>query len=159
MFRRRAAQLAAQGLRAWQEGLTAGSSCAAHPPLPAAGSSGSSSCSSSGAWLRWRHTSRAGAGAAAAAAGRAARPGTQHAQGAAAAAARGWRVSAWQQMRRQWTDGRGYQHFRGRGRPASAVLHSREARNRAATILAVVGAGGTVVWVSSREEVPYTRRM
>lgn len=53
---------------------------------------------------------------------------------------------------------RGYQHFGGRGQQAYAVVHSREARTRALRVLAVVGAGGAVIWVSSRQEVPYTLR-
>ena len=53
----------------------------------------------------------------------------------------------------------GYQHFGGRGQPGYAVVYSREARRRALRWVAVVGAGGAIVWVSSRQEVPYTGRM
>jgi len=55
---------------------------------------------------------------------------------------------------------RGYQHFRGRRSQGYAVLiHSPEARRRAARWLVVLGGGGAIVWVSSRQEVPYTKRM
>jgi hypothetical protein len=55
---------------------------------------------------------------------------------------------------------RGYQHFGGRRSQGYAVLiHSREARRRAARWLVVLGGGGAIVWVSSRQEVPYTKRM
>ena len=68
-------------------------------------------------------------------------------------------AAAWrQQVRQQWNDGRGYQHFGGRGRPEVAVLYSRDARGRWLRVLAVVGVGGGLVWASGRQEVPYTLR-
>jgi len=54
---------------------------------------------------------------------------------------------------------RGYQHFQGRGRPGQALLSSPQGRQRAVKWVAVVGTCGAVVWVSSRQEVPYTGRM
>lgn len=54
---------------------------------------------------------------------------------------------------------RGYQHFGGRGQRGFAVVYSQEGRKRALRWVAVLGAGGAVVWVSSRQEVPYTARM
>lgn len=53
----------------------------------------------------------------------------------------------------------GYQHFGGRGQRGYAVVYSQEARKRALRWVAVLGAGGAVVWVSSRQKVPYTGRM
>lgn len=53
----------------------------------------------------------------------------------------------------------GYHHFGGRGRPAAAVLYSQDARRRTLRWLVVLGGGAAVVWVTSRQEVPYTGRM
>ena len=54
---------------------------------------------------------------------------------------------------------RGYQHFGGRSQGYAVLIHSPEARRRAARWLVVLGGGGAIVWVSSRQEVPYTKRM
>lgn len=70
-----------------------------------------------------------------------------------------WRPASWQQARQQWTDRGGYHHFGGRGRPAAAVLYSQDARRRTLRWLVVLGGGAAVVWVTSRQEVPYTGRM
>ena len=54
---------------------------------------------------------------------------------------------------------RGYQHFGGRGQQGlSAVVYSREARRRTLRWLVVLGGGGALIWVSSRQEIPYTGR-
>jgi hypothetical protein len=53
---------------------------------------------------------------------------------------------------------RGYQHFDGRGRQAYVVLHSPAAQRRAAIWLAVIGGGSVLIWATSRQEVPYTKR-
>ncbi|KAL4437390.1 hypothetical protein ABPG75_004529 [Micractinium tetrahymenae] len=83
----------------------------------------------------------------------------QQQQHAAGCSGGRWRVSSWQQVRQQYTDNRGYQHFGGRGRPYAAVVYSQDARRRAVRWLVVLGAGAAVVWVTSRQEVPYTGRM
>jgi hypothetical protein len=75
-----------------------------------------------------------------------------------------WRVCTWQQQVRQLRND-GYQHFGsgggggGGGQRGYAVMYSAAARRRAAVWVAVVGGGGVVVWVSSRQEIPYTKRM
>lgn len=80
----------------------------------------------------------------------------QQQQGGSAA----WRVTSWQQVRHQRGDNRGYQHFGGgRGRTGVALLHSRDAQTRALRYVVLLGGGGAIVWVSSRQEVPYTGRM
>lgn len=58
-----------------------------------------------------------------------------------------------QQIRQQWTDRRGYQHFEQRGRFISGGY-----TRRSYLVLGVAGAGGLVVWVGSLQEVPYTGR-
>ena len=121
--------------------------------LAAAGDVAGSSWAGGAALQRWRH----GLGAAAR------RAAEQQAAAAAAAAGRAApsRGAALQQARWRgsWTDRSGYSHFQGRGAPRYAVVYSRDSRRRALRWLAVLGGGGAIIWVRSRQEVPYTRRM
>lgn len=88
------------------------------------------------------------------------------ASASAAAAGRQWRVAPWQQVRRQWgggrpssggwTDRRGYEHFDGRGSFLSMRSRGTPDGRRAVRWLVIIGGAGTVVWVRSRQEVPYT---
>ncbi|KAL4855091.1 Mitochondrial metalloendopeptidase OMA1 [Chlorella vulgaris] len=152
MLRRRAVAATPAGLRWLLQEARSSASTLAKPK----------DSSSLQAWRNyWGAVSRTAAEAAPASSmvGRAA---SQQLQGASRQGC--WRVSTWQQQVRQLRND-GYQHFGsggggGGGRQRGyAVMYSAAARRRAAVWVAVVGGGGVVVWVSSRQEIPYTKRM
>lgn len=76
-------------------------------------------------------------------------------------------MASWQQVGRQWggragyssnagwRDRRGYEHFDGRG---SYLAMHRGNGQRTVRWLVILGGAGTIVWIRSRQEVPFTGR-
>lgn len=150
MLRRAAAAAAATAAR-WPgpaAASPAGLASSVQQSLLAAEAASGSAWAGGAALQRWLH----GLGAAA-------RRAAERQAGAAAQAPSRGATLQQVRARQQWTDRGGYSHFQGRGAPRLAVLSSPEDRRRVLRWLAVLGGGGAIVWVSSRQEVPFTRRM